>query len=171
MKRDTETLVLAALANEWGRLQSNGVEGNASAIEIPKRIDRDQRRHRDHGCGHSRQQSAVGDHGPEVSESTSQGSTRSDPAGCGAEGQRVFGVTGRLMESAGGYLVMCVLSADSEQDAIHKVSMNETRALEINVEFLGLRGTDELAHAEDAWAMRILNEHLFGGGAVAISRF
>lgn len=75
------------------------------------------------------------------------------------------------MESAGSYLVMCVLSADSEEDAIHRVSINETRALEIDVQFLGLRGTDELAHAEDAWAMEILEEHLFGGGSVAISRF
>lgn len=67
---------------------------------------------------------------------------------------------------------MFVLKARSEEEAVQRVLICETRALRCEAEFLGLEGTDELAHAEDAWAMRILNEELFGqfGGNVAIGR-
>ena len=65
------------------------------------------------------------------------------------------------METAGGYLVMFVLPAANEEIARLRVQIHETRAIDIKATYLGLEGTDELAHMEDVWAMDLLEQYLF----------
>ena len=82
----------------------------------------------------------------------------------------VFGIHAGLEESAGGYLVLFVVTASSKDDALHRVSLKERRAVFMIAEYLGIEGTDELAHAEDEWASAMLEQHLFrnGGDSIAL---
>lgn len=87
-----------------------------------------------------------------------------------ADRRLVFGIHVGLEESAGSYVVLFVVTAASKQDALHLVSLKERRAVFMIAEYLGIEGTDELAHAEDEWAMAMLEQHLFrrGGGSIAL---
>lgn len=66
--------------------------------------------------------------------------------------------------------MLFVVTADDAERAVERVLRKERRAVYCVATYLGLEGTDELAHAEDAWAMRFLETNLFkrGCGSVAI---
>jgi hypothetical protein len=66
--------------------------------------------------------------------------------------------------------VLFVVTADDAKHALSRVLRNERRAVECAATYLGLKGTDELAYAEDAWAMQFLDANLFrrNGGSIAI---
>ena len=103
---------------------------------------------------------------------------RPDPArrvvelGSGEE-QRVWGVSGRLDDAAGGIVVLACVIADDAEQAIGRVLRKRRYLNCARARFLGLKGTDDLSESEDAWAMEFLETTLFArcGGDVAIAPF
>ena len=69
-----------------------------------------------------------------------------------------FGVSGRIVKNGDEQIVLAVIPANDAGEACDEMRFRCPLVQNLQAEFLGLDGTDELAHAEDEWALRVLED-------------
>jgi hypothetical protein len=81
----------------------------------------------------------------------------------------VYGVTAELIRPGVADVLLAVVEAETEIDAIAEILVDQDSIKAIRADCLGEKGTDEVAHKEDEWAMALCEEYLFNGRQVAVS--